>query len=156
MSMYKQERDCFKKYCIPSSILIWNDLGQDVKNITTFNSFKMKLNSMTRPKGIPNLYLFGNRYMSIIHARIRNNCINLNNDLFLNHLKSDPICVFGTGTKNAEHFFFKCNRYSDEKAIPFRSTMVFHPINTNKLLFGDESLNYNDNCLVICISSVIH
>ena len=59
----------FQKSCIPSSIPIWNDLGQDVKNITTFNSFKLKLNSMTRPKIIPNLYLFGNRYLSIIHAR---------------------------------------------------------------------------------------
>ena len=50
-----------QKSCIPSSIPIWNDLGQDVKNITTFNSFKLKLISMTRPKRIPNLYLFGNR-----------------------------------------------------------------------------------------------
>ena len=23
-----------------------------------------------------------------------------------------------------------------------------HPLNTNKLLFGDDSLNYNDNCLL--------
>ena len=103
---------------------------------------------MTRPKRIPNLYLFGNRYLSIIHARIRNNCSNLNNDLFLNHLKSDPICVCGTGAENTEHFFFKCNRYSDKRAILFQSTMAFHPLNTKKLLFGDESLNYNDNCLL--------
>ena len=96
----------FQKSCIPSSIPIWNDLEQDVKNITTFNSFKSKLISMTKPKRIPNLYFFGNRYLSIIHARIRNNCSNLNNDLFLNHLKSDPICACGTGAQDAEHFFF--------------------------------------------------
>ena len=96
----------FQKSCIPFSIPIWNDLEQDVKNITTFNSFKSKLISMTKPKRISNLYFFGNRYLSIIHARIRNNCSNLNNDLFLNHLKSDPICACGTGAEDAEHFFF--------------------------------------------------
>ena len=48
----------FQKSCIPSSIPIWNDLEQDVKNIT-FNSFKSKLISMTKPKRIPNLYFFG-------------------------------------------------------------------------------------------------
>ena len=136
----------FQKSCIPSSIPIWNDLEQDVKNITTFNSFKSKLISMTKPKRIPNLYFFGNRYLSIIHARIRNNCSNLNNDLFLNHLKSDPICACGTGAEDAEHFFFKCNRNTDKRTILFRSTIAFHPLNTNKLLFGDENLNYNDNC----------
>ena len=136
----------FQKSCIPSSIPIWNDLEQDVKNITTFNSLKSKLISMTKPKRIPNLYFFGNRYLSIIHARIRNNCSNLNNDLFLNHLKSDPICACGTGAEDAEHFFFKCNRNTDKRTILFRSTIAFHPLNTNKLLFGDENLNYNDNC----------
>ena len=101
---------------------------------------------MTKPKRIPNLYFFGNRYLSIIHARIRNNCSNLNNDLFLNHLKSDPICACGTGAEDAEHFFFKCNRNTDKRTILFRSTIAFHPLNTNKLLFGDENLNYIDNC----------
>ena len=95
---------------------------------------------MTKPKGIPNIYFFGNKYLSIIQARIRNNCFNLNSDLFLNHLKSDTMCFFGTGAEDAEHFFFKCNRYSDKRTILFRSTMAFHPLNTNKLLFGDENL----------------
>ena len=131
---------------MPSSVPVWGDLGRDVGNITAFGSFESKLISVTEPRGIPNLCFFGNRYLSIIHARIRNNCSNLNNDLFLNHLKSDPICPCGTGAEDAEHFFFKCNRNTDKRTILFRSTIAFHPLNTNKLLFGDENLNYNDNC----------
>ena len=113
----------FQKFCIPSSIPTWNELEQEVKNITTFNSFKLKLNSMTKPKRIPNLYFFGNRYLSIIQARIRN-CSYLNNDLFLNHLKSDPIRFCGTGAEDAEHIFL--NAIDTRTKEPFFSKQQWH------------------------------
>ena len=45
-------------------------------------------------------------------------------------------------------FFFKCKRYSDKRTILFKTTMAFHPLKTKNLLFGDENLNYNDNCML--------
>ena len=32
----------------------------------------------------------GQNHISILHARLRNNCSNLNNDLFRNHLRDNP------------------------------------------------------------------
>ena len=137
-----------QKSCISSSVSLWNNLQQEIRNCTTFGSFKLKLSSMSKPDRIPSIYLIGNRRLSVIHARIRNNCSNLNNDLFLNHLKLDSICDCRNGVENAEGYFFKCRRYSDIRIMLFQSTRTLHPLNTKKYLFGDENLNNDENHLL--------
>ena len=125
---------------IPSSVSLWNNLQQEIRNCTTFGSFKLKLSSISKQDRIPSIYLIGNRRLSVIHARIRNNCSNLNKDLFLNHLKSDSICDCRNDVKNADHSFFKCRRYSvfkcrrysDIRITLFQSTRTLHPLNTKK------------------------
>ena len=78
-----------QKSCIPSSVSLWNNLQQEIRNCTTFGSFKLKLSSMSKPDRIPSIYPIGNRRLSVvIHARIRNNCSNLNNDLFFKSFES--------------------------------------------------------------------
>ena len=133
-----------QKSCIPSSVSLWNNLQQERRNCTTFGSFKLKLSSMSKPDRIPSIYLIGNRRLSVIRARIRNNCSNLNNDLFLNHLKLNSIC----DCRNGRTLFFKCRRYSDIRITFFQSTRTLHPLNTEKLLFGDENLNDDENHLL--------
>ena len=49
-----------------------------------------KINSMTKPIRMPDLYFFAIRYLSIIHARKRDDCSNLNNDLFLTLSQTSP------------------------------------------------------------------
>ena len=84
----------------------------------------------------------------MLHSRLRNNCSHLNEDLYINHLRLDPMCDFYTGVENAEHYFFKCHRYSDFRISLFRATREFHPLNTNKLLFGSADLTFDQNCLL--------
>ena len=65
--------------CIPSAIRMWNTLDEGLKNQPTISSFKNNLQITTFPKlHVPNYFTSGNRYLSVIHARIRNNCSNLN------------------------------------------------------------------------------
>jgi hypothetical protein len=45
-----------------------------------------------------------NRYLNILHTRIRNNCSALRNDLFHDNLIHNPSCSCGYSTENAEHF----------------------------------------------------
>ena len=45
------------------------------------------------------------RLLSVLHARIRNNCSDLNNDLVQNHLRNDPYCSCGNDIENAHHYF---------------------------------------------------
>ena len=54
----------------------------------------------------PSYYDIGNRYLNILHIRIRNNCSALYNELFHTNLIHSPSCSCGYSTENAEHFIY--------------------------------------------------
>ena len=83
-----------------------------------------------------------------MHARIRNNCSNLSHDLFINHLTQNSLCSCNLEIENAEHFFFRCPKYVNERTILFRETHVFHPLNLNKLLTGELNETIENNTLI--------
>ena len=83
--------ELFRNSCIPSSLLIWNNLVESICNSLSLASFKYTLKQTNTIK-VPAYYIKGDRYLSVIHARIRNKCSNLNNDLYLNHLRINPLC----------------------------------------------------------------
>ena len=94
---------------------------------------------------VPKFYYSGTRSLCVIHTRIRNNCSNLNNDLFINHLRESSSCECGYETENAEHYFFRCNIFSDLRIQMFHSICRYHPLSLNVLLFGNNLLNDADN-----------
>ena len=55
---------------------------------------------------VPIYFVKGNRKLSILHARIRNNCSDLKSDLFRNHLSADSSCSCGNDNEDASHYFF--------------------------------------------------
>ena len=55
---------------------------------------------------VPSQFYHGKRQYAILLARIRNNCSNLNNDLFNNHLHQDNTCPNCGAPEDAEHYFF--------------------------------------------------
>ena len=75
---------------------------------------------------IPNYFFDGKRKSSILHARLCNFCSNLNQDLFDNHLRDDPICSCLRSAETADHYFFKCELYIEERVCLFRDTRAFH------------------------------
>ena len=81
----------FSKSCIPSAINEWNNLEASLRESETFNSFCFTLKHNSQHK-VPKYFIDGKRKFSIIHARLRNLCSNLNYDLFYNHLRPDSIC----------------------------------------------------------------
>jgi hypothetical protein len=75
-------------------------------NIHTFESFKYKLKQhYYKNAKPPSYYNIGNRYLNILHTRIRNNCSTLHNDLFHANLIHSSSWSCGYSTENAEHFF---------------------------------------------------
>ena len=82
-----------RKSCIPSSISTWNSLDIELRNSPSLSSFKYQLKKKTQNNSIvPTYYKVGSRYISVLHARIRNNCCNLFFDLYINHLSPSPTC----------------------------------------------------------------
>ena len=99
--------EIFRKSCIPSGIALWNSLHESLRNSSTLNSFKYQMKrELVDVQKVPPYYIYEDRYLSVMHSRIRNNCSNLSNDLYLNHLTMNPLCSCNQEIENAEHFSF--------------------------------------------------
>ena len=82
-----------QKFCVPSSIRLWDSLEDNFKNISTLPPFKKHhIISKFNIVHVPPFLTMGNRYMSVLHSRLRNNCSGLNSDLFRNHIRNNPSC----------------------------------------------------------------
>ena len=90
-------------------------------------------------------YRAGNRYISVLHARIRNTCSNSLSDLYINHLLLIPTCSCSEEVEDAEHYFCRCSNFRNEKETFFLSTSDFQPLNIYILLFGDKKLTTDEN-----------
>ena len=114
-------------------------------------SFKYQLKTHQNYSKVPTYYRAGNRYISVLHARIRNNCSNLFYDLYINHFSPSPTCSCSEEVEDAEHYFFRCSNFRNEKETLLRSTRDFHPLNINILLFGDENLTTAENTIIFTV-----
>ena len=69
---------------------LWNNLDETVRNSSTINSFKDNVKSVySNLQIVPPYYIKGHRKLSVIHARLRNNCSNLKHDLYTNFVEPD-------------------------------------------------------------------
>ena len=89
--------------------------------------------------------MLGKRFESVHHARIRNNCSNLNNDLYSNHLVLSAFCDCGEDIEDAKHFLFNCNRFNAQRLVLFRETRKFYPLDVQFILEGSDLLSEEDN-----------
>ncbi len=137
--------EIYSKSFIPSSLALWNELGDEIKHSPSLATFKAKLKQLFKPAIVPAYYLIGERTQSIYHARIRNQCSNLNSDLFINHLRESPLCHCTQDVENAEHFFLKCTSFNQQRQHMFTATRQHNPLSIDTILFGDESKEYEYN-----------
>ena len=95
-----------EKSCIPSSVSLWNSLDNNIRTTDSLFSFKSSIKSQ-RPNNskVPPYFLSGDRYLSVQHARVRNNCSNLKSDLYENHLCPRPMCSCNTAVEDAALLF---------------------------------------------------
>ena len=146
VSIVRRRTELFSKSFIPSTIDFWNTLPLTVRNLQSLEIFKRTLKeSYFITIKVPKYYIQGDRRSSVYHARLRNNCSNLNHDLFINHLKPNSFCDCGNDVEDAEHYFFRCERYVEQRLVLFHSTRPFHPLNLNMLLFGSDRLSEMEN-----------
>ena len=60
----------------------------------------------------------------------------------------NPLCSCNKEIQNAQHFFFRCLKYADERLRLFHETREYHPSNINLILFGDERLSLESNTML--------
>ena len=134
----------FSKSCIPSAIHKWNNLQAPLRECDSYNAFCTMLKLQAYNK-IPSYFRDGKRKLSVFHPPLRNFCSNLNQDLFDNYLREDPLCSCLKGNETAEHYIFSCEHYIEQRVRLFRNTREFHPLNVNMLLNGKFSISDSDN-----------
>ena len=97
----------------------------------------------------------GNRYLSVLHTRIRNKCSSLKEDLHSTTLISNPNCICGYQSENAEHYLLFCNRYIVHRNKMLSSLAILNmdgvEINVDTLLFGNYFLADETNCEIFLI-----
>ena len=70
-----------RKSCIPSSVSLWNSLDSDNRYSNCTSHYKSNLKRLCPANTkATSFYHTGDRYLSVLHARIRNKCSDLNND----------------------------------------------------------------------------
>ena len=65
-----------RKSCIPSFVSLWHSLEDDIRSSSSLSGFKENIKKKLRPNSfnVLSLYLQGDRWLSVQHARMRNNC----------------------------------------------------------------------------------
>ena len=104
-----------QKSCLPSRVNMWNSLDLNIRNSTSFSAFKREVLKEHTPKPVPSFNVSGSRFYSVIHARIRTNCSDLNIFFFCTHLRLNPYCACTTEREDAEHYFFLCKSYENQR-----------------------------------------
>ena len=69
---------------------------------------------------------------------------NLNNDLYLRHLTTDPTCSCGFPQETAEHYLLYCPVYANVRAASV-ATLPPTALSAQILWFGDKSLSITEN-----------
>ena len=126
-----------------------NSLDNGIRTADSLSSFKSSIKSQ-RPNNskVPPYFLSGDRYLSVQHARIRNKCSNLKGDLYDNNLYPSPGGSCNTAVEDAAHYFFNCPSFAECRKVLFQATHAFHPLNMDKLLFGDASISNQQNSVL--------
>ena len=83
-----------------------------------------------------------------LHARLKNKCSNLNNDLCINHICDNPLGELCGMVEDAIHYFFLCRRYTTQRQVIDDTVRVFQPLSINLILFGNETGISNQHSLV--------
>ena len=87
----------------------------------------------------------GNRHISILHARLRNNCSILKNIFFRNHLRDNPLCDLCGMVEDAIHYFFHCRKFTIERQV-FNDTV--RVLSIDMILCSNYNLNMENNIVL--------
>ena len=133
-----------KRSFFPSTTVEWNALPDSFKLANSLSQFKrfLKLKDVV----VPRLYYNDkNRFVEIIHCKIRLEISDLNNHLFKRHLRNDSVCACGYKTENTKHYFFDCPLYIPARTSTIHTIPNLRSLTIKALTHGDNSKTFADN-----------
>jgi len=135
-------RDSF----VPATAIEWNSVNLSMCNLDILSKFKKTIcSSISLP--IPRYYSYGPIKLNMILTHLRCNESFLNYDLCRVEILSNASCNCGAPCKNSHHFFFDCDKYTDNRGILFNSLNWLPSninIDVNLLTKGSDFLAYQE------------
>ena len=105
----------FETSFFPSTLKLWNDLDQSFRNLPTLSQFKRRLKKQLIRSNTYSATSREERTGDIILSRIRHKCSSLQADLYSVNIVTNPFCTCGPYIENAEHFFFECSHFDNQR-----------------------------------------
>ena len=154
LSHFRARTDLFNNSFFPSTVRLWNELPKDIKNSESLSVFKSKLGNLFIQTPIPSqLYNHGNRFVAILHTRLRLGSSQLNSHLFKIGIKPTPGCSCGASTEDPWHFFFECPLFVTARSNLHLIISKYAPFSLNIVLYGSNKCTLHEN---IQIFSAVH
>ena len=121
----------------------WNMLEQGIRESSTLQAFKRKLNSQQQTPPIYFNLVRTSRLWQVLHARLRLECSSLNHHLHRRNLVESPLCSCGV-PETTFHFLLACVYHNETRQRYFSGLGL--PLTVNALLNGkpEESLAVNN------------
>ena len=127
---------------------MWNKLDVNVRASPTISSFKRFLRNGVGLSKLPSYYFVGDRFLNIIHTRLRHRSSSLNADLHRINFVNDPGCACGWVIEDAIHYLLECCFYAEARNDLKNDLCFLDEIKIETLLFGDDSLSEQNNLLI--------
>ena len=80
----------------------------------------------------------------LVNAWLRTKCSSLCEHLYSKNILDNPLCTCGA-TEDRNHFFLKCNRFSNQRQEKMDTVTHIHTPTINGLLYGSQELNELQN-----------
>ena len=130
--------ELYRSSFFPSTTDLWNNLPDNVKQLTSLSLFKRHLSSDVYV--VPPYYYIGHQKSQIIHCKIRLSMSDLNNDLFNRHISENKNCTCGQEIEDAGHYLLACTMFTNARDVTIK-TLPPIAINTETLLFGNANFS---------------
>ena len=127
---------------LPSVVCEWNSLPLDIQKSESVSTFRNKIKG-NNPQ--PNkLFCLGERYLQVLHTRLRTDCSSLAHHLFSKNILPSPLCVCGD-VETTKHFFLTCPRFQVMRTTLLQTISSLCNPTLSTILQGDNSLSFSDN-----------
>ena len=129
----------------PSTIRLWNELPSNIRHAEHITIFKKYLDKRYKIPPKNPLFHLGNRYTSILHARLRMGCSQLNDHLFKLGIKDSKSCSCGALNEDTYHFFFNCPKYNSIRIDLHENVIRVASFTLKTVLYGSDECSYFEN-----------
>ena len=100
----------------------------------------------------PQYYYVGDRFLSVLHSRMRSKCSGLNADLFHTNLIVNSNCLCGHLNENAGHYVLHCNSFTVARIIMLfeinKLNLIGISVDIDLLSIANETLSCDVNCSI--------